>query len=143
MAVGVSLGLKAANKANRVVSLIGDGEMDEGSVWEALMLAKAAALENFVVIADCNGSQKYFNAFDLGGIARSLGYEYLELDGHNLAELSSALKPLADRTRPAPLTFIRANTTKGFGVKRFVGDHAWHRRTPSEAELSELMQELS
>jgi transketolase len=142
MAVGIAYGLRIKKSPRKVVVLVGDGEMDEGSFWESIMLAKNLSLSNLVVIADCNQSQKYSHRFEYAKIISSFGWETLEVDGHDLKALSKTLQPLVHDTQNGP-TFLVAHTTKGYGVQRFIGEHGWHRRTPTPIEMAELREELS
>ncbi len=139
---GLAIGLRQQGSPRQVVVLVGDGEMDEGSFWESVMMAKNLALSNLVVIADCNGSQHYSHSFDYEGILRSMGWQAHTVDGHHLSELRRDLVPRVRASRTAPL-FVRANTQKGYPIRRFTGDHGWHRRTPTEEEMADLMAELS
>lgn len=141
IAVGIALGLRLKKSERKVVVLVGDGEMDEGSFWESIMMIKNTDLKNIIVIADCNGSQKYSHKFDYKKILSAFEWDTFETQGHDLNTLKSTLQPLVKGTLNRP-AFVIAQTTKGFGVKRFIGDHGWHRRTPTDVELKEIMQEL-
>jgi transketolase len=139
---GMAAALNLSKSEAKVVCLVGDGEMDEGSFWETVMFARNANLNNLVVIADCNRSQKYSHGFNYAKILNSFGWDSTEVEGHNIEALTSLLVPAVREKRQNPL-FITAHTTKGYGVQRFIGEHGWHRRTPTQAELDELFLELA
>lgn len=145
MAAGIAMANKHYGRRGKVVTLVGDGEMDEGSFWETVMLARNLDLSNFIVIADCNESQlKYSKDFEFNTILKSFGWNSLVVDGHCLASLSDILVPLLKVNQTAP-TFVVAKTIKGSGIERFIAkgtDNAWHRRTPTQIELSEILGEL-
>lgn len=140
--VGIALGLKQRNQKNKVVILVGDGEMDEGSFWESLMMIANNQLNNVVVIADCNSSQRYSLAYNYEAMVSAFGWDVTEVSGHDLDALRSVLKPVVRQEASKP-RFVVARTTKGFGVQRMIGEHGWHRRTPTQQELAEMSQELS
>jgi len=141
IAVGMALGLRQQGSARKVVVLVGDGEMDEGSFWEAMMMIQNTELKNIVVIADCNASQRYSHKYAYDRILKEFDFGVSVVEGHDLDRLSATLQPLVcmPLSRPA---FVMAQTTKGQGVARFIGDHGWHRRTPTDAEMALLLEEL-
>ncbi len=141
MGIGAAMGLRLRGIDKKVVVVVGDGEMDEGSFWESMMMAKNQGLNNLIVIADCNGSQKYSYPFRILDILTSMEWGVKEVDGHDTELLREVLQPALLEPRDQPV-FICARTIKGYGVKRFVGEHAWHRRTPTELELAEILKEL-
>jgi transketolase len=139
IAVGMALAFKVRGSARRVVALIGDGEANEGSVWESLMIATHQGLRNFTVIYDNNGSQR--RSLPIPNPVERLaafGCRVQEVDGHDVPALEAAL-----RTRATGVSAIVANTVKGYG-SRTLADNVfeWHRRSPNPAELERLMEEL-
>ena len=142
MAVGMAMAMRLEKSSRKVVALVGDGEMDEGSFWESVMLARNLGLDNLIVIADCNGSQKYSYPYDYAKILKSYDWAASEVNGHDLDALSQLLTPLVREPTAGP-QFVVAHTEKGHGVARFVGEHGWHRRTPTDNEMIELMRELA
>lgn len=120
IANGIALGLQMEGKSNRVYCLLGDGELDEGSVWEAAMTASFRKLNNLVAIVDRNGIQQdSFTAEikDLEPLSekwRACGWEVLEVDGHNLKAVMDALDR-AETVKGRPTVLI-AHTVKGKGV---------------------------
>ncbi len=142
IANGIALGLRQRNCANKVVVLVGDGEMEEGSFWESVMMAKNLDLQNLIIIADYNQSQEYSFKFDYQAILNSFEFNVISVNGHDLEDLNNKVKPLF-KEQPSRPTFVLARTEKGHGIKSFLGDRAWHRRTPTEVELQALLEELS
>jgi transketolase len=139
LAVGMALAFKIRGNARRVFTLIGDGESNEGSVWEAVMVAVNERLSNLTIIYDNNVSQtrglqisnprERFNAF---------GCNAVDINGHDLNEVKQELRNGSDRVK-----VIVANTKKGFGSKTLMDNfHAWHRRSPSEDEFKVILGEL-
>lgn len=137
--VGMALAFKLQKSGRKVFALIGDGESNEGSVWEAVMVASNLQLTNFTVLYDDNQSQT--RCLQIRNPAEkflAFGCEVFEVDGHNLDELAAALS----RKVSLPKVIV-AHTQKGFGCETFAKDKfAWHRRSPSEEEFKKLMKEL-
>jgi transketolase len=139
LSVGVGLALAAQRKATgqRVYAIVGDGEMNEGAVWEALLFASHWKLSNLIVIVDANGFQamgRTSEVMDLGRIAEKLtafGLETLEVDGHDEPALDAMLTRLVQMTGDPPRALI-AHTIKGKGVSFMANDNRWHytRLTP-------------
>lgn len=140
VAVGIATAFKLRKTSRKVYVLIGDGETNEGTVWESLMVASNMMLDNLVVLFDNNKSQtrclpitkpiEKFTAF---------GCETIEVNGHNVAELKDALTS-APVGKPR---VIIAETVKGWGCKTLVDNvFAWHRRSPSMDEMEMLLGEL-
>ncbi len=140
MAVGLALGLRITRQPARVVCLIGDGEANEGSVWESMALAAHHRLHRLSVIIDYNHStDRALMMGDLGAKAAAFGWTVREIDGHDHEAIFAALTaPPGD----APLCVV-ANTIKGRGLPVMEGDPAWHHRSPTGAELSALLEGLS
>jgi transketolase len=139
IATGIALASKLKKNDRRVFVLIGDGEANEGTVWEAVMVAASLKLDNLTIIYDNNNSElrglqipnpgKKFEAFDC---------EVAELDGHNVDKLKKEISKKNNKVK-----VIIANDVKGYGCKTFVENHyAWHRRSPNESEYEQLMKEL-
>jgi len=140
MAVGTALGLRIRRQTARVICLIGDGEANEGSVWEGIALAAHHRLGRLCCIVDDNRSSD--RALRLGDIAAkvaSFGWIAREVDGHDHAALHEALAP---PERDSPLCVV-ARTIKGHGCAAMEGEPAWHHRAPTQAELPALLDSLS
>jgi len=149
MACGIALGLKIDKKDSRVYTLLGDGEMQEGQVWEALMHASHRHLDNLCVIVDRNRLQidgEVDSVKSLGNLSKKLssfGFEVLEVDGHNLEQIYDALiksKEISKETDNP--TAIIANTIKGRGVSFMENNASWHGNPPSQEQLEVALQEL-
>ena len=145
-AVGMALGAKLQNKAFRVYTLLGDGEIQEGQVWEAAMFAGAKHLDNLVVIVDNNGLQidgTNDEVMSLGNLRlrfEAIGMDVIELaDGNDLAAVLHALDIPAMPGRPR---CILAHTVKGCGVSFMENQVGWHGKAPSSEELAAAFQEL-
>lgn len=140
LSVGICLGLKIRHSDRRVYVVIGDGEANEGSVWEAVMVATNLKLDNLTVIYDNNLSHS--RGLQIPNPAerfRSFGCEVVEVDGHEVNILKEEiLKKTNNNVR-----VIIAHTQKGFGSKSLVVNHyEWHRKSPNEEEFTKLMEEL-
>lgn len=140
MAVGMALAMRITKRNARVYCLIGDGEANEGSVWESMALAAHHRLDNLCTIIDYNHStDRALDLGDLGAKASAFGWAVREIDGHNHTEIFDALKTTVGG---APLCIV-ANTVKGHGCPVMEGDAAWHHRSPTAAELPALLTSLS
>lgn len=149
-AVGMALGAKLQNKEFRTYCMIGDGESQEGQVWEAADIASKYKLDNLVVILDFNKLQQF--GWQGEGASRAnpvnepkqrweaFGWHVIEIDGHNHQEISEALSHAREVTGK-PVMII-ANTVKGKGVSFMEGDYLWHSRIPTDEELSSASKEL-
>ncbi|MBC7907953.1 MAG: transketolase [Rhodospirillaceae bacterium] len=139
IAVGMALGERVAGRQTKVFTLIGDGESNEGSVWEAVMVANNVGLNNLTIIYDHNKSQgRCLPVTNPGERFRSFGCEVVEVNGHNV----DALKEVFAR----PATGVRAviaDTVKGYGCKTLVDNvNEWHRKSPDAEQLAKLLEEL-
>lgn len=135
-AAGMALAAKQDGRHHRVFAVLGDGECDEGSVWEAALFANHYRLENLVAVIDHNHMQsldtceKTLELEDLGAKWRAFGWHVIELDGHDHDALRSALTDTHNAGHKP--TAIIANTVKGKGVSFMENDILWHYRFPHE-----------
>lgn len=143
--VGMALAAKMDNAPYRVFTLLGDGELAEGSNWEGSLAAAHYKLDNLTAIIDHNTLQISGRTGDvmsnepLDEKWRAFGWAVKVINGHNFAELTDALSKPAEKGKP---TCVIANTVKGKGVS-FMEDVAkWHHGVPSEAELKQALSEL-
>lgn len=142
IASGLAVGLSrsTADTLPQVFTLLSDGELNEGQVWEALMFAGHQCLGNLIAVVDGNGLQysgKTHDVSDLSGFGvavRALGWAYIEVDGHSPEEL---LKAFRQRHPNQPL-LIFARTTKGRGGLFIENDLAWHGKVPDSQQLATL-----
>jgi transketolase len=145
-AVGMALGLKLNKSDSTVYCMIGDGEAQEGSVWEASMAASHYNLDNLVVILDNNNLQIDGPVDDVMSIYpamekwRAFGWHVIEIDGHNFREIIGALNE-ADNVKFKP-TMIVAKTVKGKGVSFMENRAEWHGKALPPELLKEALKEL-
>ncbi|BCS87513.1 transketolase [Pseudodesulfovibrio sediminis] len=139
VAVGIAMAFKIQKSDRKVYVIVGDGESNEGSVWEALMVAADQNLTNLTVIYDNNNSHaRGLQITNPGEKLSAFGMNVIEIDGHDTAAIKNAL--LADTDKPKA---ILANTIKGKGISEMSDNHyPWHRRSPSKEELDRFMEEL-
>lgn len=145
-ACGMALCAKIDNKDYRVYTVLGDGECEEGEVWEAAMFAAHKGLDNLCVIVDSNGLQIDGTVAEVGGVEpldkkfESFGFNVLKIDGHNFDEIEAALNN-ARETKGMP-TAIIAKTTKGKGVSFMENQVGWHGKAPNAEEYEIALKEL-
>ena len=145
-AVGMAIAAKHTGKQNRVYTLLGDGEIQEGQVWEACMSAAHYKLDNLCVIVDNNGLQidgaidSVMSPYPIVDKLDAFGFHVVMVDGHDFVELEDAFAA-ARRTKGAP-TAIVMKTTKGKGVSFMENNAGWHGKAPNDAEYEQAMTEL-
>ncbi len=145
-AVGMAIASKMDSAGCRVYCLLGDGEIDEGQIWEAAMTASKKELDNLCVILDNNGLQLETNIEEIiepSSIAdkfMSFGFNVIECDGHNISNLIDAFN--SARTKKGMPTLIIAKTVKGKGVSFMENKIEWHGKAPSEEEYNKAIEEL-
>ena len=135
-----SLGKRIQGKGERTYVLVGDGELNEGSVWEAIELAGHHRLDALTCIVDYNHSTD--RALDLGRIGDKFavfGWEAVTIDGHDHAALEAALTARSSEGKPRA---IIAETIKGYGCKDMENNPAWHHRFPTAEEMEQMLAEL-
>ena len=145
VAAGMAYIAKKENKNHRVFCILGDGECNEGSVWEAVMFANQYELNNLVAIVDRNKMQSLDfceNTMKLNPLKnkfKNFGWNVIEIDGHNHEELTKSLEK-SDSSKP---TMIIANTTKGKGISFMENNILWHYRFPHDGwEYDQAITEL-
>lgn len=148
--ISISVGLASAfrmdNKPNRVYCISGDGEHQEGCIWEAIMAAGNFGLDNICVILDLNNAQidgKMEDIMDIGPIAdkyQAFKWNVIEIDGHDLQQIIEALDKA--KTVKGKPTVIIAKTVMGKGVSFMEGDYKWHGNPPSREQGEQALQEL-
>ncbi|WP_314021503.1 transketolase [Mogibacterium diversum] len=145
-AVGMAIAGKIDKNPGRVYALTGDGELQEGIVWEAAMQAAHRKLDNLVAIVDLNGLQIDGKVSDVKCVCpvdekfRSFGWNVINVDGHNFEELTTAFDE-AKKCDGVP-TAIIAHTHKGKGVSFMEDNAGWHGKAPSDEELAAAIEEL-
>lgn len=145
LGVGMALAARIAGRDSRVFVLVSDGECNEGSVWEAAMLAAAQRLENLVVVVDFNHWQATGRSDEILALEplhakwEAFGFDTRRIDGHDLPAILDALATVGAAGRP---TAIVADTVKGKGVSFMEDDNNWHYRIPNADELRRALAEL-
>jgi transketolase len=144
-AVGAALAVRQRGLASRVFVILGDGEMQEGSNWEALMSAAHFRLDNLTAVVDRNRLQQGARTEETNRLdplperLAAFGWEVREIDGHDFTALLAALQPSTSGTPVA----VVANTIKGKGVS-FIEDRVeWHHKVPSADQVSQALEELT
>ena len=146
VAVGMALGAKYQGKTYRVYTLLGDGEIQEGQVWEACMAASHYKLDNLCVIVDNNGLQidgdiaKVMSPYPIVDKLEAFGFHVEAVDGHDFEALEAAFQK-AKEVKGAP-TAIVMSTTKGKGVSFMENNAGWHGKAPNDQEYAKAMDEL-
>ena len=140
VAVGMALGLQIKTGSRRVYTLIGDGESNEGSVWEAIMVAVNLKLPNLTVIYDNNMSHsRGLQIHNPAERFKAFGCDVAVVEGHDVDRLKREISFQTDTVR-----VIVAETKKGFGCRTLIeNQYEWHRKSPSEAEFATLIAELN
>lgn len=145
-ACGMALGAKHKGQDLRVYTLLGDGELEEGEVWEAAMFAAHYKLDNLCVLVDCNGLQidgpvaQVMNPGPVDEKFHAFGFFVQQINGHSFAELENAFAA-ARREKGRP-SVILLHTTKGKGVSYMENSVGWHGKAPNDAEYQQGMAEL-
>ncbi|MEW6723768.1 MAG: transketolase [Bacillota bacterium] len=146
LAAGLALGLRLDQSPARVFALLGDGEMQEGQVWEAAMLAAHYGLDNLVAFVDCNGLQidgrveEVMSHAPLREKLAAFNWAVFECDGHDLTALDRTLgEALAVRGRPA---VILAKTIKGRGCSFMENQAGWHGKAPNAEQAAQALREI-
>lgn len=146
IANGMALASKLDSEGVRVYCICGDGELQEGQIWEAAMTSSHYKLDNLCLIIDNNNLQidgkvsDVMNIYPLDEKFQSFGFETINVDGHNVKELISAFEK-AKKTKGKP-TVIIANTIKGKGVSFMENKAEWHGKAPNEEQYKQAMNEL-
>jgi transketolase len=139
MSVGLALGLRIRKSDARVFCMIGDGEANEGAIWEATLLGAHHRLDNLSFIIDYNHSTD--RALGLGDLVdkfTAFGWATTEVDGHDEAALRAVL---SERSSGRPSCIV-CRTIKGYGCRTMENDPSWHHRSPTASELPQLLSDL-
>ncbi len=145
-ACGMALAAKVQGKDCRVYTLLGDGEIQEGQVWEALMFAHHYKLDDLCVIIDNNGLQidgpvdQVMSPYPIPEKLRAFGFETAEIDGHDFEQLEAAFNRVRE-TKGVPFAIVM-KTVKGKGVSYMENQAGWHGKAPNDEEYAQAMAEL-
>ena len=146
IACGIALALKLDKNPAHVFALMGDGELQEGNVWEAFMQAPQRGLDNLTVIIDRNrlqidGCTENIKALDpLDAKLKAFNWDVIEINGHNLIEIYDSIQKAKQNNMP---TAIIANTIKGKGVSFMENNAGWHGKAPNKEEYEKAIKELN
>lgn len=146
VAAGMALSAKHQKKDYRVYTLLGDGEIQEGQVWEACMLAAHYHLDNLCVIVDNNGLQidgridDVMSPYPITDKLRAFGFHVETIDAHDFEQIENALR-VARETKGCPSAIVM-RSVKGKGVSFMENNAAWHGKAPNDAEFAQAMDEL-
>ena len=145
--VGMALGVRYLGKPAHVYSLLGDGEIDEGIIWEAAMSASKFQLGNLIAILDhnkvqqCGKTDDIMPLLDVGAKFSSFGFNVVHIDGHDMQQIIQAFDAIGNKPVGKP-TIIIADTIKGKGVSFMEGSYAWHSGYPVGEEYERALTEL-
>lgn len=149
--LSIAVGLALANKINRIDSriycLVGDGECNEGTVWEACMTASHHKLDNLVLIVDNNGmmisgfTKDILDPISFPQKFKSFGWNTIEINGHDFGEFQSVFNKVPIKNEKP--TVVIANTIKGKGISFMENKSQWHGMLPNEAEIKTAIKELN
>lgn len=154
--VGIALGAKLSGQQFSTFVMVGDGECNEGAIWEGAHVAQRYALENLVAVIDQNQLQQFcwrdpasvgrvplppYKGNDLARRWAAFGWHVIEIDGHDMAAVIEALET-SRQLEGAPVAVV-AHTVKGKGVSFMENDYSWHSRVPTTEELRQALEELA
>ena len=146
VAVGMAKGAKFLGKDVNVYSVLGDGEIEEGQVWEAMMFAHQYKLDNLCIIIDCNGLQidgpcsEVMSAEPIDEKVKAFGFEVVTVDGNDFDDLEKAFDLFHKSSKPFAIIM---KTVKGKGVSYMENQVGWHGKAPNEEEYNIAMAELN
>lgn len=146
VAVGMAKGAKYLGKDVNVYSVLGDGEIEEGQVWEAMMFAHQYKLDNLCIIIDCNGLQidgpcsEVMSAEPIDEKVKAFGFEVITVDGNDFDDLEKAFDAFHKSNKPFAIIM---KTVKGKGVSYMENQVGWHGKAPNEEEYNIAMAELN
>lgn len=148
-AVGMAIALKINKKMdiNDIFCIVGDGELNEGQNWEAIMLASKEKLSNLIVIVDRNkiqidgNTEKVMPLFSLKNKFESFNWQVEEIDGNNLVEINNVIYKIKNNRKDKP-SIIIANTIPSKGIKEWEDDYHWHGKAPNKTEFEMALKEL-
>jgi len=148
VAIGAAI-TKKLNKENTLVyTLHGDGELEEGQIWEAMMYAAAKKVDNLIATVDVNGQQidgstdEVLSLGDLKAKWQAFGWEVLEMDGNNMEDVVKTLKNAQSYTGKGKPVVILMKTEMGAGVDYMMGSHKWHGIAPNDEQLKKALDQL-
>lgn len=148
VAIGAALAKKLNNDDNYVYVLLGDGESQEGQVWEAALFASHHKVDNLIAITDYNGQQIDGRVEDVLGFTNlkekweAFGWEVIEADGHDMEKIEKAYDKAKDKSGKGKPVMILFKTEMGHGVDFMAGTHKWHGKNPSQEQCAIALAQL-
>jgi transketolase len=148
VACGAALAKKLNGDNHLVYTLHGDGELQEGQIWEAVLFAAAKKIDNIISTVDCNGKQidgpvdEICSLGDLKAKWLAFGWDVVEMDGNVMEQVVKGLAEAKSRTGKGKPVVILMKTEMGMGVDFMMGTHKWHGKAPSDEEFSKAMAQL-
>ena len=148
VACGAALAKKLNNDPYKVFCLMGDGEQQEGQVWEAAMYAAHNKIDNLIATIDYNGQQidgpvdQVLSLGDLAGKYRAFGWDVMECDGNSMPEMINTLNVAVNKTGQGRPVMILMKTVMGKGIDFMEGSHKWHGIAPSDEQLEIALNQL-
>ena len=138
-AVGLAHGAQISNKSKTIYCIVGDGELNEGTFWESLLLLQKLKITNLKILIDCNNSSE--RAIPIIDVLQNLksSFKHLKfskIDGHSINDISSAMK-FDEKSQ-----VLLCETIKGYPISFMMNNFAWHHRVPNENEIQEIREEL-
>ena len=147
--IGAAISKKLNKDTNLVFTLHGDGELQEGQIWEAAMYASANKVDNIIATIDFNGRQidgDLDDVLPLGNLSekwKAFGWEVLEMDGHNFSSIRSVMDSAISLTGKGKPIVIIMKTEMGQGVDFMMGTHKWHGSAPNDQQLEAALEQLA
>src|SRR5690606_25558219 len=148
VAIGAALSKKLNGDSKLVYALLGDGELNEGQVWEAVMFAAAHKVDNLIATVDWNGqqidgpTQKVLDLGDLREKFQAFGWHVLEMNGNDMDEVVAVLEQAKEATGKGKPVGIMMRTVMGKGVDFMENDHGWHGIAPNDEQLAKALEQL-
>ncbi|PKP33883.1 MAG: transketolase [Bacteroidetes bacterium HGW-Bacteroidetes-17] len=149
VSIGIAEAKELDNDDKLVYVLMGDGELEEGQVWEAAMYAAAKKVDNLIAVVDLNGKQidgpteDVLSLGDLKAKWLAFGWEVLEMDGNNVNAILRTMKEAKDKTRMGKPVMVLMKTEMGMGVDFMMGTHKWHGNAPNDEQLKNALSQLT
>jgi len=149
VSIGIAEAKELDNDNKLVYVLMGDGELEEGQVWEAAMYAAAKKVDNLIAVVDLNGKQidgpteDVLSLGDLKAKWLAFGWVVLEMDGHDMNAILRTMKEAKDRSRLGKPVMVLMKTEMGMGVDFMMGTHKWHGNAPNDEQLKNALSQLT
>lgn len=149
VSIGIAEAKELDNDDKLVYVLMGDGELEEGQIWEAAMYAAAKKVDNLIAVVDLNGKQidgpteDVLSLGDLKAKWLAFGWDVLEMDGHDMYAMLRTMKEAKAKTRMGKPVMVLMKTEMGMGVDFMMGTHKWHGNAPNDEQLKNALSQLT